>query len=64
MVEPTLFPGMKAWVCEYDGPDGRYGIVLHASSPEQIIRDHGADLHGLVVLGEHGGTIKHGGDNG
>jgi len=55
--EPTALPGMKPWLCEYDGPGGRYGIILHGSDPAQILNDHCETLPGLVVLGEHGGTV-------
>lgn len=54
---PQHLPGMKSWVCEYDGADGRYGIILHGSDLAQIVRDNAAALPGLQVLGEHGGTV-------
>jgi hypothetical protein len=57
---PQHFPGLTAWLCEYDGPDGRYGIVLHGPDPASVIATNGVALPGLVVLGEHGGTIKGG----
>lgn len=60
LIPPVHFPGMKPWLCEYDGPDGRYGITLHGSDPSQIVADNRSDLPGLVVLGEHCGTVPAG----
>jgi hypothetical protein len=60
---PQRIPGMTAWVCEYDGPDGRYSIVLHGSDPQQILDDNCDLLPGLKVMGEHGGTVHPGGDD-
>jgi len=54
---PNHLPGMPAWLFEYEGPDGRYGIVLNGADPNQIIRDNIADLPGLKLSGEHGGTV-------
>lgn len=56
-IPPTSIPGTKPWLCEYDRPDGRYGIILHASDPAQLLEDYCEDLPGLTVLGEHGGTV-------
>lgn len=46
---PPHLPGLPAWQCEYDGPDGRYGIVLHGTDPAQIVRDNITRLPGLTV---------------
>lgn len=63
LIPPQTFPGLIPYLCEHDGPDGRYGIILHGSDPAQIVKDNAAELPGLTVMGEHGGTVM-GGDNG
>lgn len=57
---PLHLPGMPAWLFEYDKPDGVYGIVLNGADPQKIINEHCADLPGLRLVGEHGGSIRHG----
>lgn len=49
-------PGMTAFLCDYDGPDGRYSITLHAASEQQILEDHCAELPGLRIAGRALGT--------
>ncbi len=44
--------GMRPWLCEYDGPGGRYCITLHGTDPDQVLRDNAQALPGLTVLGE------------
>lgn len=64
-VDAQKFHALCPWLFEYDGPDGRYAIVLHGNNPAQIIEDFCADLPGLTLLGEHGGTVyakKEGGE--
>ena len=55
--EPQTFPGLTPWLCEYDGPDGRFGIVLHGADAKSILREWCVRLPNLTVLGEHGGTV-------
>jgi len=56
---PPHLPGMPAWLFEYDKPDGVYGIVLNGADPQEIINEYCADLPGLRLMGEHGGSIPH-----
>ena len=49
--------GLTPFLCSYQGADGMYSIVLYGSDPEQIVRDHGADLHRLQVDGVLHGTM-------
>ena len=50
-------PGMPAWLFEYNGPDGVYGIVLNGADPQAIIAEHCDSLPDLRLLGLHGGTV-------
>lgn len=50
-------PGMPAWLFEYNGPDGVYGIVLNGADPQAIIAENCDRLPGLRLLGLHGGTV-------
>lgn len=44
--------GMTPWVCSYDGPNGRYGITLYGTDPQQVLNDNCDVLPGLKVDGE------------
>lgn len=55
---PASLGPFTAWQCEYDGPDGVYGIVLHGSDPEQVWQANKGQLRGLRIIGVHWETIR------
>lgn len=61
---PAALGPFMAWQCEYDGPDGRYGIVLHGTDPELVWLANRKRLPGLQIVGVHWETDKHGGKDG
>ena len=60
LIPPQKIAGLTPYECEYQGPDGVYGIMLYGSDPEKIITDHGDSLPGLKVVGILEGTIDNG----
>ncbi len=48
----TALAGMTPWVCEYDGPSGKFGITLYGANADQVLEDNCMELPGLKVLGE------------
>jgi len=63
LTPPQKIHGLTPYLCEYEGHDGLYCITLYGTDPDQILRDHGADLHALKIVGVLYGTIPFGGDD-
>lgn len=50
-------PGLKPWLCSYDGPDGRHSITLYGDTAEAVLENNCGELSGLTVDGEMVGEI-------
>jgi hypothetical protein len=48
---PLAIGPLTPFLCEYDGPDGRYGIMLYGTDEKQVLEDHCAELPGLSIDG-------------
>jgi hypothetical protein len=57
LIPPQSIPALTPWLCSYDGPDGRYEIVLYGSDADQVLNDNCDVLLGLTVDGKFEGTI-------
>jgi hypothetical protein len=55
LVPPQRIAGLTPWLCSYDGPDGRYSIVLYGARAEQVLDDNSDALPGLSVDGVYEG---------
>jgi hypothetical protein len=48
---PLSIGPLTPFLCEYDGPDGRYSIMLYGTDEKQVLEEHCAELPGLSIEG-------------